>query len=102
MGGDYDLRGFRNERFLGKQSFFQSTDLRWNIGKIKSIVPMSYGILGGYDYGRVWLDGEDSSLWHQSVGGGIWLNGLDLVTARVTFFNSQDGNRIAFGLGFGF
>lgn len=102
LGGDYDLRGYRNERFLGKQSFFQSTDLRWNIGKIKSIVPMSYGILGGYDYGRVWLDGEDSNKWHQSVGGGIWLNGLDLVTARLTFFNSQDGNRIAFGLGFGF
>lgn len=102
LGGDYDLRGFRNERFLGKQSFFQSTDLRWNIGKIKSLVPMSYGILGGYDHGRVWLDGEDSNKWHQSVGGGIWLNGMDLITARLTFFNSQDGNRIAFGLGFGF
>ncbi|HBI00164.1 MAG TPA: metallophosphoesterase [Flavobacterium sp.] len=102
LGGDYDLRGYRNERFLGKESFFQSTDLRWNIGKIKTIIPMSYGILAGYDYGRVWLDGENSNQWHQSVGGGIWLNGLDLVTARLTFFNSQDGNRIAFGLGFGF
>lgn len=102
LGGNYDLRGFRNERFLGKESFFQSTDLRWNIGKIKSIIPMSYGILGGYDYGRVWLDGENSNQWHQSVGGGLWLNGLDLITARLTFFNSQDGNRIAFGLGFGF
>jgi hypothetical protein len=102
LGGDYDLRGFRNERFLGRQSFFQSTDLRWNIGKIKSLIPMQYGILAGYDYGRVWLDGENSNRWHQSFGGGIWLNGLDLVTARLTFFNSQDGNRIAFGLGFGF
>lgn len=102
LGGDYDLRGFRNERFLGQQSFFQSTDLRWNIGKIKSIVPMSYGILAGYDYGRVWLDGESSNKWHQSIGGGLWLSGLDLVTARLTFFNSEDGNRIAFGLGFGF
>jgi calcineurin-like phosphoesterase family protein len=103
LGGDYDLRGFRNERFLGKQSFFQSSDLRLSIGKIRqSIVPMSYGILGGYDYGRVWLDGEDSNKWHQSVGGGIWLNGLNAVTARVTYFNCSDGNRIAFGLGFGF
>ena len=102
LGGDYDLRGFRNERFLGKQSFFQSTDLRWNLGKINSLIPMKYGVLGGFDYGRVWLDGEDSNQWHQSVGGGIWLNGLDLITARLTFFNSQDGNRVAFGLGFGF
>jgi hypothetical protein len=37
---------------------------------------MSYGIFAGFDYGRVWLDGEASNKWHQSVGGGIWLNGL--------------------------
>uniref|UniRef100_UPI002601ECB6 ShlB/FhaC/HecB family hemolysin secretion/activation protein n=1 Tax=Flavobacterium sp. TaxID=239 RepID=UPI002601ECB6 len=103
LGGDYDLRGYRKERFLGKQSFYQSSDLRWNIGKIRqSIIPMSYGILGGYDYGRVWLDGEKSNKWHQSFGGGIWLNGLNVVTARLTYFNSSDGNRIGFGLGFGF
>ncbi|TGD59525.1 metallophosphoesterase [Flavobacterium humi] len=103
LGGDYDLRGFRKERFLGKESFFQSSDLRWNIGKIRqNIVPMTYGILGGYDYGRVWLDTEKSNKWHQSFGGGVWLNGLNVVTARITYFNSSDGNRIAFGLGFGF
>ncbi|MGO4821358.1 MULTISPECIES: metallophosphoesterase [unclassified Flavobacterium] len=104
LGGDYDLRGFRNERFLGRQSFYQSTDLRWNLGKIKrSIIPMSYGILGGFDYGRVWTTGENSDKWHQSFGGGLWLNGLNVVTARLTYFKSQDDRpRIAFGLGFGF
>ena len=104
LGGDYDLRGFRNERFLGKQSFFQSSDLRWNIGEIReSIIPMTYGILGGFDYGRVWLDGEKSNKWHRSFGGGIWLNGLNVITARLTCFKSVDNDvRIAFGLGFGF
>jgi len=104
LGGDYDLRGFRNERFLGKASFYQSTDLRWNIGKIKkSIIPMSYGILGGFDYGRVWLDGENSQKWHQSVGGGIWINGLNVITGRITYFKSTDDQaRITFGLGYGF
>lgn len=104
LGGDYDLRGFRNERFLGKASFYQSTDLRWNIGKIKkSILPMSYGILGGFDYGRIWLDGENSQKWHQSIGGGIWLNGLNAITGRITYFKSNDDRaRITFGLGYGF
>jgi hypothetical protein len=104
LGGDYDLRGFRNERFLGNQSFYQSSDIRWNIGKIrKSIVPMSYGILGGFDYGRVWLKGEDSQKWHQSFGGGLWLNGLNVITGRLTYFKSAgEEARIAFGLGFGF
>jgi hypothetical protein len=104
LGGNYDLRGFRNERFLGNQSFYQSSDIRWNIGKIrKSIVPMSYGILGGFDYGRVWLKGQDSQKWHQSLGGGLWLNGLNVVTGRLTYFKSPgEEARIAFGLGFGF
>lgn len=105
LGGDYDLRGFRNERFLGKQSFYQSSDLRWNIGKIKkSIIPMSYGILGGFDYGRVWETDEDSSKWHQSFGGGLWLSGLNVITARLTWFKSMEEEeaRISFGLGFGF
>ncbi|WP_264563982.1 metallophosphoesterase [Flavobacterium sp. N3904] len=104
LGGDYDLRGYRNQRFLGNASYYQSTDIRWNIGKIKkSIIPMSYGILGGYDYGRVWLSGENSKKWHQSVGGGVWLNGLNVITARVTYFKSfDDPARITVGLGYGF
>ncbi|WP_413997704.1 metallophosphoesterase [Flavobacterium sp. W1B] len=104
LGGDYDLRGYRNERFLGNQSFYQSSDLRWNLGKIKrSLIPMSYGILGGFDYGRVWVQGEDSNKWHQSFGGGLWLNGLNVVTARLTYFKSIDEEaRVTFGLGFGF
>ncbi|MBG6187356.1 metallophosphoesterase [Flavobacterium sp. CAN_S2] len=104
LGGDYDLRGFRNERFLGNKSFYQSSDVRWNLGKIKrSIIPMSFGVLGGFDYGRVWLKGESSEKWHQSFGGGLWLNGLNALTARLTYFKSVgEEARIAFGLGFGF
>jgi hemolysin activation/secretion protein len=105
LGGDYDVRGFRGERFLGNQSFYQSSDIRWNLGKIKrSVLPMSYGILGGFDYGRVWVTGENSEKWHQSFGGGLWLNGLNVITARLTWFKSfeEEEARIAFGLGFGF
>jgi hypothetical protein len=104
LGGDYDLRGFRNQRFLGNQSFFQSSDIRYAIGDIKkSIIPMSYGIFAGFDYGRVWLDGEASNKWHQSIGGGIWLNALSTLTTRLTYFKSADDQgRVTFGLGFGF
>ncbi|MEO4005842.1 metallophosphoesterase [Flavobacterium sp. CAU 1735] len=103
IGGDHDIRGFRNERFLGKQAFYQSSDLRLTLGKIrKSIIPMTFGMIGGFDYGRVWLDGQDSQKWHNSYGGGLWLNGLNVITARVTYFRSNEDGRIAFGLGFGF
>jgi hypothetical protein len=103
LGGDNDLRGYRRERFNGRQSFLHSTDIRFSFGSVKtSFVPMTYGIFGGYDYGRVWVDSEDSNQWHQSVGGGLWLNGVDAVTAKLTYFHGTDGGRVAFGLGFAF
>ncbi len=103
VGGDLDLRGFRNGRFTGKHSFLHSTDLRWNLGKFKNgLAPIYYGVFGGYDYGRVWLPNDYSEQWHQSAGGGLWLNGVNLVTAKLSYFYSSDGGRVSFGLGFGF
>lgn len=103
LGGDMDLRGFRNQRFYGKQSFYQSTDIRCNLGKLQNgFAPLSYGVFGGFDYGRVWLKNDISNKWHQSVGGGIWLNGVNLLTAQASYFYSTDGGRITAGLGFAF
>ncbi len=104
LGGDTDLRGFRNERFLGNSYFSQSSDLRLSIGKIrKTIVPFTYGILGGFDYGRVWLDGEDSRKWHQDYGGGLWLNAINVITARISYFKSPDEvGRLIFGAAYSF
>ncbi len=103
VGGDLSLRGFRNERFYGKQMYFQSSDLRWNFGKLKNgIAPFSYGTFVGYDYGRVWQPGENSDKWHQSAGGGLYLNGANLFTAKISYFQSGDGGRVSAGIGFGF
>lgn len=103
LGGDTDLRGYRNQRFTGKQSYLQTTDLRLTLGRFKSsIIPLKYGIFGGYDYGRVWIKNDSSEKWHQSAGGGLWLNGVEALTAKVFYFHGSDGGRIAFGLLFGF
>ena len=104
LGGDTDLRGFRNERFLGDSYFAQSTDLRITIGKIRqSIVPMSYGILGGFDYGKVGIDDFRSERWHHDFGGGLWINAVRMFTARVTMFKApHEKERVSFGLNFSF
>lgn len=104
LGGDTDLRGFRNERFLGSSYFSQSSDLRLSLGRIrKTIAPFTYGILGGFDYGRVWLDGEDSKKWHQDYGGGFWLNAINVLTARISYFKSPDEvGRVIFGAAYSF
>jgi Calcineurin-like phosphoesterase len=102
LGGEAGLRSFRRERFNGRSAFFNSNDLRYKLGTFKSIAPITYGITGGYDYGRVWLPGEDSDKWHQSAGGGFWLNAADAASAFVSCFYGSDGARIAFRLAVGF
>jgi hypothetical protein len=103
LGANEGLRGFRNQRFTGKSAFVQSTDLRLNLNQFKTgLLPLSIGFYGGFDYGRVWIDGEDSDKWHTSIGGGVFANVVDMLTFNLSAFNSDDGLRLAFKLGFGF
>ena len=103
IGANNGLRGFRFQRFLGKTAYFQNTDLRYSFRKTRTgLLPVVPGIFGGFDYGRVWFPGDSSNKWHNSVGGGFFVNGADVLTANIGVFNSSDGLRFAFGLGFGF
>ncbi|WP_196889600.1 metallophosphoesterase [Aureivirga sp. CE67] len=103
IGADNGLRGFRRERFTGKRTFYQNTDLRFQVGKSEtSLIPITYGIFGGYDYGRVWVKDDTSNNWHDSYGGGLWVSGADVISVNLSLFNSADGARFAFGVGLGF
>lgn len=103
IGGNDGLRGYRNQRFTGNKSFYQNTDLRFNLRKVKTeLVPLQIGLFGGFDYGRVWLDEEKSSDWKTSYGAGFWLVGAEMVNLNLSIFNSKDGAYVRFGLGFGF
>ncbi len=103
IGANNGLRGYRNERFTGKNAFFQSTDIRWNFTNMKTgLMPVSIGVYGGVDYGRVWLDNDNSDKWNNSFGGGLFVNFAGLAAGNLSAFNSDDGLRIAFRLGFGF
>lgn len=103
IGANNGLRGFRFQRFTGKTAYFQSTDVRYGFRKSQTgILPVTPGVFGGFDYGRVWFPGDSSKKWHNSFGGGFFVNGADLLSATIGLFNSSDGLRFAFGLGFGF
>ncbi len=104
IGGTDGLRGYRNQRFTGKRAFYQNTDLRYSFSNLKTpLIPIKIGIYGSFDYGRVWLPNFDySKKWHNTYGGGFFINGAELLSANLGVFNSDDGIRIAFGLGFGF
>ncbi len=103
LGGNESLRGYRNERFLGKTSFFQSTDLRVGITKFRTnFVPIRVGVSAGFDYGRVWVENDTSEKWHNSYGGSVFINGFNALTANIGYYRSSEDQRILFTLGFKF
>ena len=98
-----ELRGFRDNRFIGQQSFYQYSDIRLDMGALKNpFTPLKYGVFGGVDYGRVWYPGEDSKKWHVSYGGGFWLTLINKITTKYSYFGSSDSFRFMFELGMGF
>ncbi|WP_299016374.1 metallophosphoesterase [uncultured Polaribacter sp.] len=110
IGANNGLRGYRNERFTGKNAFYQTTDIRYNLKDLKTaIIPIHLGIFAGFDYGTVWgtpniltvLPWENQTF-NTSYGGGFILNAANMLTGNLGVFNSDDGLRINFTLGFDF
>ena len=103
IGASDGLRGYRNQRFTGKNSFYQLTDVRYMFNKMKTgILPVNFGIYSGVDYGRVWLKNDPSKKWHNSYGGGLLLMAAEVFTGNISLFHSDDGLRFAFALGLNF
>jgi hypothetical protein len=103
IGASDGPRSYRNQRFTGKTSYYQLTDLRYQFGQMKTaLLPVSLGMFAGFDYGRIWQPGESSRKWHTSYGGGIFINGAQRFSANANLFYGADGVRISLGLGFDF
>lgn len=98
-----ELRGFRQNRFIGRQSFYQYTDLRFDMGRLNNpFTPLKYGVFVGVDHGRVWYSDENSKKWHVSYGGGFWLTIFRDMTGKFSYFSSSDERRFMFELGLAF
>lgn len=103
IGGNRSLRGYRNNRFNGKRSFYHTTDLRTALGMARTnFIPFVYGVTAGFDYGRVWTDGGNSERWHNNYGGSIWISAALAVTGQIGFYHGDDGNRLTVALNFKF
>ncbi len=74
LGGRSTLRGFDKERFAGDASVFGGAELRISLGKFVVLLPGTFGITVLGETGRVFLSGETSSRWHNTVGGGFWVS----------------------------
>jgi len=103
LGASDGLRGYRNQRFTGKNAYYQLSDIRYLFGKMRtSILPVNFALYGGFDYGRVWVADESSTQWHNSYGGGLMIIGAETITANLSLFKGKENPRFAFGLGLSF
>ena len=103
LGNRENLRGYRNNRFRGNHTFFHNIDLRLKVlASNNTILPFDTGILGGFDYGRVSLDGQHSKKWHNSFTVGIWFDILGVAVLQPYFSFGQEENMVSFRAGFNF
>jgi len=92
IGGQF-LRGFRNERFLGKTAFYHNNDFRLKIlSSTNNVLPFSIGLHGGLDYGRVWLEDDNSDKIHFGYGGGFWVSPVNIAILSFGYYQSEDDN----------
>lgn len=92
LGGMENLRGYRRFRFNGDAVAYHNFDVRIQLFNLNTyLLPATVGVIGFHDIGRVWLSGEESSTWHRSIGGGIWLAPLNqIVTVLSVGFNKEE------------
>ena len=95
------LRGYRRDRFGGRSSFAWNNELRWKIFNFKTaLFPGQFGISGFVDVGRVWYDDENSSIWHNNYGGGIWVSPMDVAVISAYYSISKEENMFRLIIGF--
>lgn len=104
MGGGINYRAARVDRYLGNTLFTHNIDLRFlGFAFGKKETPTVAGFILGFDYGRVWLEGEEESgKWHVGYGGGLWAAPLGATILSLTYFQDSEQKRIAFAAGFPF
>lgn len=103
LGGRRNLRGFRGTRFSGRTSLYHNIELRTELFSFyRFLLGGRFGVNAFLDTGRVWTDGEDSSIWHQGYGGGVWFNLLDAAIFNFNYGLSEEDTFVNFGVGFFF
>ncbi|HEY7028357.1 MAG TPA: hypothetical protein VH438_12150 [Gemmatimonadales bacterium] len=73
IGDAGTVRLGRDGRYAGDASAYGNAELRLALGRATIVLPTDFGVFGLADAGRVFLEGENSDVWHSAFGGGIWL-----------------------------
>jgi hypothetical protein len=103
LGGSESFRALLRQRYIGDASAYANAELRvLLLRKDRSLVPR-VGVFGLGDVGRVFLQGETSSVWHSGFGGGVFLSLLDVnkvVSVTLAESEGQLGFHVQSGFSF--
>ena len=92
IGGHENLFGYRQYRFAGEHMLYNNFELRMKIANFTGyIIPGQFGLVGFFDVGRVWVDDENSDVWHNGVGGGVYFAPAQMVVVNVVAGYSGEG-----------
>ena len=100
IGDASSVRLGRQNRYAGDASLYAQSELRLRLAEFYFLAPVDFGVLGLADVGRVFLDGEESDVWHAAGGGGLWVSFLD-PSYMVRLSVSAGSEKTAFYLGIG-
>jgi hypothetical protein len=101
LGNTTNLRGYRRDRFAGKTSVYQNSELRYSIGYMNAyLFKAAWGVLGFVDHGRVWMPNEESDKWHHGYGGGFWFLPYNKLALTTTYGISKEDKVISISAGF--
>jgi hemolysin activation/secretion protein len=101
IGGSTNLRGFRRDRFSGKTTIYQNTEVRWNLGIVNLyILKGQVGLLGFSDVGRVWMPNEESNTLHWGYGGGLFFVPYNKIAFTITYGASTEDQLVTLKAGF--
>ncbi len=103
LGGNENLRGYWRNRFAGKSSFYQNTELRIKLANLKGYVVRGLiGLVGFVDDGRVWEKNENSNDLHIGYGGGIFYLPYNALALNLYYASSKEVNMVVLRAGFFF
>ena len=104
LGMEDNLRGYRKYRFAGQSKFFNNTELRLMVAKLKTyLFPAYIGIVAFVDNGKVWHDSDESdSKMKTGYGGGIWFAPMRRMVFTLTYAGSKEDKLVQLGVGWRF
>ncbi|MEO7802880.1 MAG: BamA/TamA family outer membrane protein [Ginsengibacter sp.] len=100
LGSNNFLRGFRKNRYSGSSLVYSSAEVRIKLFNSASyILPGDFGLIGFYDIGKVWQNGQSSKQWHSSFGPGFYIVPFNLVMVSGTYGFSDEDRIFNFTIG---